>query len=83
MISLSASEANQYVERDPGAPEPEADASVAPPQDTDHTGQAVVIDDMRRRSPKNGSIHWSPTSGAHAVSGNIRSTWVDQGGFAG
>ncbi|GAB3813213.1 ABC transporter ATP-binding protein [Tessaracoccus terricola] len=46
MISLSASEANQYLERDPGAPEPEADASVAPPQDTDHSGQAVVIDDL-------------------------------------
>lgn len=44
MSSLSASDESQFLEREPGQPEPEADSSVAPP--TSHDGAAVVIDDL-------------------------------------
>nr|WP_255622767.1 ABC transporter ATP-binding protein [Tessaracoccus sp. OS52] len=41
---MSASDTPVPLERDPGEPEPEADSTVAAP--TDHSGQAVVIDDL-------------------------------------
>ncbi|GAA4895426.1 ABC transporter ATP-binding protein [Tessaracoccus lubricantis] len=44
MISLSASDESQFLERQPGAPEPEVHASVAPPTSDD--GAAIVIDDL-------------------------------------
>ncbi len=45
MISLSASDNSSQLERDPGAAEPAADASVAAPTETDDSA-AVVIDDL-------------------------------------
>ena len=44
MISLSASDHPKDLERQPGAPEPEAHSSVAPP--TSDEGAAIVIDDL-------------------------------------
>ena len=36
-----------------------------------------------RQQFQNGAVYWSPTSGAHAVSGNIAAAWANQGREAG